>query len=311
MLIRINFSLHSIRMSSDPLRRERKNRLENSVGGMARPKLILDTNVCGKLLTPAYSSDLERIKGRINRTYRVVISPETFIELLETIRGGDGSHFETDRDRLRLMSGGGKPTFLEFPGAFVVWKVLGLKSTVTRFGPADFERWFRLVLIAKSRDQMINGLVDDPRSSRISYRFSPERVTAQQNSGKAAHRRQLEKTREAGETRVSGIHWAAGIAKAVGHSLTSQQATRLLESLDAAFHYRNELQHLVCKGEYNFDKHSGDWVDWQQLFYLCDPHIHVLTDDVRLKKRVGDSPQGERILVLRDFLSALGFAPQH
>src|SRR5579872_3678609 len=105
---------------------------------MIRPKLILDTNVCGKLLTPAYKDDLERIKARITRTYRIVVSPETFIELLETISGGDGSHFEADRDRLRLMSGGGKPIFLRFPGAFVVWKVLGLESTVTKFDPKDF-----------------------------------------------------------------------------------------------------------------------------------------------------------------------------
>lgn len=94
---------------------------------MVRPKLILDTNVCGKLLTPAYSVDLGRIKARINRIYRVVISPETFIELLEAIRGGDGSHFEADRDRLRLMSGGGTPIFLRFPGAFAVWKILSLE----------------------------------------------------------------------------------------------------------------------------------------------------------------------------------------
>jgi hypothetical protein len=56
----------------------------------------------------------------------------------------------------------------------------------------------------------------------------------------------------------------------------------LLESLDAAFHYRNELQHLARKGEHDFDRHSGDWVEWQQLFYRCDPDVHVHTDDGRL-----------------------------
>ncbi len=278
---------------------------------MLRAKIILDTNVCGKLLTHEYSRDLQRIKAEINRSYRVVVSPETFIELLEALSGGDGSHFEADRDRLRIMSGGGKPRFLRFPGAFVLWKVLGLKSAVTKFDPAHFEKWFRLVLRAKSRDQMVNGLVNDPLSSRIGFRFDPEKIRAQQEAGKAAHRERLEKIREAGEIDVPGPVWAAGIAQSVGHRVNEEQARRLLVGLDAAFRYRNELRRIVCTNPYNFDKHKGDWVDWQQLFYLCDPQIHLLTDDDGIKNRVGDSIQLDRILLFRTFLTESGFTPRH
>jgi hypothetical protein len=278
---------------------------------MVRPKLILDTNVCGKLLTPEYIDDLDRIKARINRTYRVVVSPETFIELLEAIRGGDGSHFEADRDRLRLISGGGKPVFLRFPGAFVVWNILGLESKVTKVAPKDFAKWFRLILRAKSRNQMVHGLVDDPLSSRISYRFDPEKIRTQQVAGEAAHRTLLEEIGEAGEIEVPGPSWAAGIARAVGHQVSGEQAKRLLVGLDAAFRYRNELRRLVCTGPYNFDKHRGDWVDWQQLFYLCDPNIHLLTDDDGIRNRVGKSTQLNRILLLREFLAKHGFTPRH
>ena len=77
----------------------------------SKKKIILDTNVCGKLLTAAYRDDVERIKRRLSQTFRIVVSAGTFIELLDAIRGGDGTHFESDKERLRLMSGDGKPIF--------------------------------------------------------------------------------------------------------------------------------------------------------------------------------------------------------
>lgn len=107
---------------------------------MPSPELILDTNVCGKLLTPPYSTEIAQIKKRINQEFRVAVSPETLLELLDAMKGGDGSHFEADKQRIRLMMGTREPKFLLFPGAFVLKKVLGLKSAVTRFGPGDFNR---------------------------------------------------------------------------------------------------------------------------------------------------------------------------
>ena len=134
------------------------------------PKLILDTNVCGKLLTPAYRDDLEEIKRRLSRNFRVVVSAETFIELLNALKGGDGAHFESDKQRFRLMAGSGKPTFLRLPGAFTLSKVLGIStadtSSVSKLGPVDFQKWFRLTLRAKSRDEMLREGVRLPLDRR-------------------------------------------------------------------------------------------------------------------------------------------------
>lgn len=278
---------------------------------MVRPKLILDTNVCGKLLTPAYSGDLERIKARITRKYQVVVSPQTFIELLDALKGGDGTHFGSDRERIRFMAGGGNPTFLSLPGTFAFLKVLGVKATVTRLSPKDFERWFISVIRAKTRRDLFEGAVRHRLGDRKLHGFSPDELLKQQSEGKTEHKCRLERIRELGNPPIPGSVWASGLATAGGYHLTSKQGDLLVDRLSAADEYDQTLCRIASGGGYNFERHGGDWMDWQQLFYLCDPAIHLLTDDDDIRVRVGNSPQRGQILVLRGFLQAHGFAPQH
>lgn len=279
------------------------------------PKLILDTNVCGKLLTPSYSGDLEGIKRRLSRNFRVVISFVTFIELLDAIKGGDGTHIEFDKQRLRLMVGGGRATFLRLPGAFALSKVLGIKPadlpSVSKLGPADFEKWFRLVLAAEDRDELRGSVQHPLEQRRVASAFDPTNITHELQAAKAAHRKLLEDVRDGKRPTPSADVFAAGIALALGLRIQPSQATLLANRLDAAYQYRKAICAVVANGSYNFEKHDGDWNDYQQLFYLCDPQMHLLTDDGGILKRVGRSAQKDRILLLRDFLRSLGFTPRH
>jgi hypothetical protein len=52
-------------------------------------------------------------------------------------------------------------------------------------------------------------------------------------------------------------------------------------------------------------------MDWQQLFYLSDPDIFLLTDDQNLQRRVGKSNQKDRVVDLREFLKQQGLTPRH
>src|ERR1039457_5262793 len=92
---------------------------------MPKPKLILDTNVAQTLLQPNYQADLNRIVGRISSRFQVVVSPQTYLELLNSVCGGDEAHFEDHRNRLRLTVGRGNPEFLPFPVAVAVFKEVG------------------------------------------------------------------------------------------------------------------------------------------------------------------------------------------
>jgi hypothetical protein len=277
------------------------------------PKLILDTNVCGKLLSPAYLGDVERIKRQFSRNFRIVVSPQSFLELLNCIRGGDGTHFSADKDRLRLLVGGGKMDFLPFPVAFALKTVLGVADRSPKFfGPSHFRLWFRVVIHAKDRAELVNDDVRLPGDTQRQRRgFKLEESNRQHEDGISQHRVQIEKAIGGKGILPPPDLWAAGLADSLGHKLAPQQATLLGTRLDAAYRYAKELCSIVANGLYNFDKHRGDWIDWQQLFYLCDPSIFLLTDDKGLWNRVGSSSQGAQILDLRNFLKSHGFAVRH
>jgi len=274
-------------------------------------KLILDTNICGTLLTPTYRDELPDIKARISRNFKIVVSPQTFVELLDALTKSDSSHFESHKERLRLMAGGGRPVFLRFPTAFALKKALNLDSSIVKFGPADFEQWFRIVLGSKSRDEMLQGTVKLRLDSLKTYGLMPEEISRQQNAGKTEHKKRLLLLQASKHSMPNGIEWAKRLALDLGNRITNEQANRLHQSLDAAYRYDQELRRVASSPEYNFDKHDGDWIDYQQLFYLCDPQVSLLTDDKGLVRRVGDSPQKNRILIMRDFLAGLGLSAHH
>jgi hypothetical protein len=85
-----------------------------------------------------------------------------------------------------------------------------------------------------------------------------------------------------------------------GQGVIPQQgdSDRLAEALDAAYHY--ELFLLGTDASYDFaaNKHRGDWIDSQMLYYLSDPDMYLLTNDAAVKSRCEPSPQAERIIVI-------------
>jgi predicted nucleic acid-binding protein len=277
------------------------------------PKLILDTNVCGKLLSPAYRGDVEQIKRHFSRYFDLVVSPQSFVELLNCIQGGDGTHFSADKDRLRFLVGGGAVDFLPFPVAFALKTVLGVDDRSPKFfGPSHFMRWFKVVINAKDRTELVNWDVRLPGDSKRQRRgFRLEELIRQHEDGISQHRAQMEKAIGGKGILPTPDMWAAGLADSLGHKLAPQRATLLGTRLDAAYRYAKELCSIVANGLYNFDKHRGDWIDWQQLFYLCDPNIFLLTDDKGLRTRVETSAQGAQILDLRDFLKRHGVTVRH
>jgi hypothetical protein len=55
---------------------------------MPKPKLMFETNVGEKLSSSAHGFDLERIVPKIHKTYRIVVSPPSLIELMNGVIGG-------------------------------------------------------------------------------------------------------------------------------------------------------------------------------------------------------------------------------
>jgi hypothetical protein len=209
---------------------------------MPKPKLILDTNVAQTLLQPNYQPDLNRIVGRISSRFQVVVSPQTYLELLNSVCGGDEAHFEDHRNRLRLTVGRGNPEFLPFPVAFAVFKVLRLNSPTSPLDPGDFRQWLRVVLHAKDRIELFGGEVRLPNAPRrLRSGFDPNVHLRQHEAGIAQHRQFLEQIRDGTATLQPAEVWAAAIASMLSHQLNHQQATVLAAGLDAAYQYHREL----------------------------------------------------------------------
>jgi hypothetical protein len=268
---------------------------------MAKPKLILDTNVCD-ILARKSSGEVNRFQKRIASEFRLMASPETFIELLVPIKYGQNEdHFKKDQRRIRLMAGGGAPRFLRFPGAFALHSVLGLASPVTKFNPNHFNKWFNIVVAARSRSQLLNVRVRRSTDTRL-LGLNPDIIIAQHQEGKTSHEEWLRTIMSRPHKFPPPEMWVKMMAKELGHDLTDGQVQKLAEGLDAAYKYQKyNFTTASNTPDYKATKHEGDWTDNQQLYYLSDPTMFLLTDDSGIRNKCNQSEQANRILLLQEF----------
>jgi len=211
--------------------------------------------VCGKLTTPQYARDLVTIQARMSRKIKVMALPQTFVELLGALTKSDSAHFEAQQERSRLLAGRGKPSSLPFAGAFALKKLLGLKSPATKFGPKDFENWFRIVIRAKSREELIEGTVMHPVDSRKTYRLNPAEISRQTDLAK--HKKRLKLLQNSGSPILPDLNGAQVWHVTFGGSL-QKKAIRFHQGLDAAYEYDKELRRCAAQTAYNFDRWGLD-----------------------------------------------------
>ena len=70
---------------------------------------------------------------------------------------------------------------------------------------------------------------------------------------------------------------------------------------------KSPLINFLAKNR-NYDpfksRNLGTWDDSQQLMYLCDPSIHILTSDDDFFSRIAGSKQVTRVIKLSDLLAS-------
>ncbi len=98
--------------------------------------------------------------------------------------------------------------------------------------------------------------------------------------------------------------WAGAMAGAIGVNLDTQQRDLLGQSLDAAYRFDMTIWKAATavKSTYRPENHGNDWCDLQQTMYLCNPTTFVMTADAPLKRKVSESQQADRVLLLRFYL---------
>jgi hypothetical protein len=272
---------------------------------MSRPKILLDTNVSAKLLSSSHGFDVERIKQRIANEFDVVVSPRSLLELLRGIVDSKtDEHLQIGQRRLQILTGDQAPCVLPFGGHFALRLVLGVEPVVPIevLEPTNFLEWITVVLAARSLSDLLNGYVRLPNDPSYSYGLSRQIVIEQTDGDNEIQRNWLNFAKSGSDEYGTSVGWAYLIGVAHGVRLKDMQNMYLAERLSAAYeHQKTCFSKAASNPSFNPIKHDSDFGDFSQLFYLCDPLLHLLTDDAGMKKNCEASDQSKRILLLKEF----------
>ena len=98
--------------------------------------------------------------------------------------------------------------------------------------------------------------------------------------------------------------WARYQLFNLGTLNTPENRKTILEAMSASYHFSQFGIRAIRDKGYDFLKHSSAIADNQQLSYLCDPAIHFVTNDKKLKTHCQPSPQVSKIWTWAELRSA-------
>ena len=275
---------------------------------MLRPRVFFDTSFCidlarGRIPTVQWAKS----RKRLTKQFRYCISPLTLYELLVGFGRSKDQFFEQNKEAIRILYGSsGNRTFLRLPGQFVMETVLGIAERKVGFETEDYDLWIKAVLRASDKQSLETGRIEvSPRKLRT-FGLNLRLIENQVQEGKDAHADELEELRKGNLLVPSSAMWASGIMRRMQVQPTTETCERLATVLDAAYRFDYALWELALESKYDFAKHASDWIDVQQLYYLCDSEMSMVTADNNYRARTANGNQSARILLYSELLRALG-----
>ena len=269
---------------------------------LLRQKIVLDTQIVSDVCAGAIcAADWNAVLGYISTKCRYEISANTLYELLAAIATGDANHFHTNQRRIRVLYQPAGREFLPTVGDFVRSKVFGLPARRPDFRPHKLQRWADVVLAATSKSSLHRGVVlHRAGQSRKTYGFDLQLLAKQIEDGKKSHARRLEELRQGNLSPSTTDTWTRAVLRLMDVPATAANQTKLLTALDAACHYDVSLYGMAKNRNYDFSRHDSDWIDSQQLYYLADSSVRIVTRDANIRFLTMSSTQRDRILSFDD-----------
>lgn len=177
---------------------------------MLTKKLFFDTNVCDLLSKPRNAAALSALQRHLFPRFRLVISPATLFELFDGLSRSDRLYFEKHQARFKMLALSSGLRCMPHPGAFVIKKVLGKPAPRPGFEPHNFSQWIKIVLAAKSYEDLTLGKV---KLGGVKKGYGMDFLTfsAQTDEGKSEHARLLASVREGALSRPTPEQWACSI----------------------------------------------------------------------------------------------------
>jgi hypothetical protein len=155
----------------------------------------------------------------------------------------------------------------------------------------------------------VEGVAIVGRRDGERFGLAMDRTEAEVVKGREAHRDRLEGVRRDGLEPPTHEAWAAAQLEALDVDATPENAARVVAVTGAAYHYDRVLRTLARTANYDFGRHGTDWMDVQQLLYLADPSVHLMTNDGELRRRTIGSGQENRIILWSEFVRERGVLP--
>jgi hypothetical protein len=258
-------------------------------------QLFLDTNVCGKLTVPPYAQNALRIMGEVRRRYRIAVAATTVIELLRCPRPGMADeHFQNDQKKFRVCTCGDRyARYMGLAADFAISQILGV-TVPDRIEPTYFRRHVKAMLKAGTQAEFFKTFEHDKHEQRHAM-------------GVSIYREWLTKAKSSQYRFPTPERWGVSFWEVYGVPISEAQGALLAENLSALYAYQKAAFEIAdANPNLNTQKRDSDWSDAQQLVYLSEPDMHLLTDDAELKQRASASKQSDRILILSDFIRDMG-----
>jgi hypothetical protein len=261
---------------------------------VTRDRLFVETSVACKVGTRDLpDSDWHAVVQHLTPNFDFVVSPLSFLEVLNSLARGSAQFVLPNRKRLEALSPVNplNPTFLEMPGQFVLREVLGC-------GPVDtYQPW-----------QMSAAMVVIIQDNSVTPELQAwlAEIRSDHQSGTTDYAAKHDEIRRVGQTKPDRELWLRAKLTQLGILPTEDDLQKLGVVLDAAYEYSAWIRRQLENPSYSPSGETSAWVDSQQLFYLCDPAMHILYVDGDFRLRTGGSSQQSRLLKLSDVMAEAG-----
>lgn len=260
---------------------------------MTRNRLIVETSVANKVGTRGLpDSDWHAVVQHLVPDFNFVVSPLSFIEVLNSLARGSEQYVLSNRKRLEALAPMNplKPTFLEMPGQFVLREVLGCGPMLDTYQPEEMAEVMASVIRHRAVTPVLRGFLDE--------------IKANQQSGANNYTTSHDDMRRVGQVVPDCDLWLRAKMRHLGIlKLSHNEIGKLRVALDAAYQYAAWIRRQLKNPSYQPSREASAWTDYQQLFYLCDPTVHILYTDGDFVQRTGNSTQQSRLLKLDDVLA--------
>lgn len=265
---------------------------------MSAQKVFVETSVALKVGTSHLPEDQwQAVVQHLAPTCQFVVSPLTFFEVLNSLASGDENYIVPNLRRLRVLSPDNPagPRFLEMPGQFALRVILGCGPISGTYQPVQLEEAMATVLEQVAPTRELRAWLAD--------------VNCQLRIGKDSFVSTYEKDRTSPQTGSERESWARAHLEHLGIILpTPEELEKFSRGLNAAIAYETSLRRQLKNPGYFPVNDDSSWIDSQQLFYLCDPNVHMLYLDRDFETRVEDTTQRSQLFNVKAVLQKIAAA---